>query len=289
MPHETTVPWEKKIEYAKVSDYIEKSGSQAARRIPQFVIRIIEKIVCQEQMNASMARHHDKLGTDFLTAMITELNLTLAVEGIENLPEKGRCFFAANHPFGIVDGLVLTHIIAQKYGTLKAIGNDAFMYIPHLRPLIASVNVFGRNPKSYVKALGELYDSDTAITHFPAGEVSRRYQGKVQDCAWQKSFITKAISSKRDIVPFHFGGTNSRLFYFINGFRRFLGIKANLELLLLPREFFKKKNSTIKVRIGKPIPWGMLDASLAHADWAQKIRQHVYNLSDGKEQLFFTL
>ena len=118
------------------------------------------------------------------------------------------------------------------------------------------------------------------ITHFPAGEVSRRYKGKVQDSVWQQSFIKKAIESKRDIVPFYFYGRNSRLFYMIYVIRQFFRIEANIELMLLPREMFKKKNKTIKVKIGKPIPYQMFDNSLTAFEWAQKVRSHVYELGN---------
>lgn len=275
------------MKYIDIADIIQKSDSKLLRRLPGFVVKLIEKIICQKEMNDAMTTLSDKIGRDFLASMIPYLDLKLEIEGLENLPEKSRCFFAANHPFGIADGLILTYIVTQKYGTLKAIGNDAFMYIPNLRPLIATVNVFGRNPKEYVKALDELYESDTAITHFPAGEVSRKYNGKVQDCPWQKSFITKAISAKRDIVPFHFYGTNSRLFYFVSRLRKLFFIKMNIELIFLPRELFNKHGKAMRVKIGKPIPWQTFDSSMSHAEWAQKVRDHIYELGKSNEQITF--
>jgi putative hemolysin len=135
------------------------------------------------------------------------------------------------------------------------------------------------SPKSYVTELEKVYQSDVAITHFPAGEVSRRYNGKIQDRNWHKSFITRAVSCQRDIVPFHFHGRNSNLFYGINLVRRKLGIKTNIELSLLPRELFLKRNKTIRVTIGKPIAWQKFDSSLSHVQWAQKVKDHVYNMS----------
>jgi putative hemolysin len=118
-----------------------------------------------------------------------------------------------------------------------------------------------------------------AITHFPAEEVSRLYNVKIQDRAWQKSFITRSISCQRDIVPFYFHGRNSNLFYGINIVRRVLGIKTNIELALLPRELFLKRNKTIKLTIGKPISWQKFDPSLPHIKWAQKVKEHVYRMS----------
>jgi len=270
------------MKYLDLEGVIQKSSSDLLKRLPKFIVKLIIKIVKQEEINQILTKHSNSIGVDFLPAMIKEFNLTLEIEGKENLPENGRCFFVANHPFGVIDGLVITHTIAEKYGNLKAIGNDAFMYIPHLRPLIAAVNAFGQNSKEYISALEDVFDSDTPITHFPAGEVSRVYSRKIQDCKWQKSMVTKSISKKRDIVPIHFYGRNSRLFYSIGLIRTMLRIKLNFELMLLPREMLLKRNQTIRVRIGKPIPYQRFDTSLSHWDWAQKLRKHVYDIGQYK-------
>ncbi|MCD4744761.1 MAG: 1-acyl-sn-glycerol-3-phosphate acyltransferase [Bacteroidales bacterium] len=274
----------KDIKYIDISKIIEENNSQVLNKLPGFVIKWIAKFIRQDEMNRILSKYSDYAGIDFLTKIIEEFNLRLEIEGKDNLPENGKCFFAANHPFGVIDGLVLTRTVSEKYGHLKAIANDAFMFLPQLRPLIAAVNVFGRSPKEYVKALDDTYNSEIPITHFPAGEVSRRYKGKVQDSAWQKSFITKAISSKRDIVPFYFYGRNSRMFYMVYMTRRLFGIKTNIELLLLPREMFRKRNKTIKVKIGEPLPSHMFAKSSSHWDWAQKVRSHVYELGNKKSK-----
>jgi putative hemolysin len=281
----TDINTEKK--HLNVAEALKSSDSKMLKRLPQFIVKLIEWTICQDQMNHVINKYIVDIGVSFMPKVIKEFNLTLNVRGVENLPDKSRCFFVANHPFGIIDGLILTFYVGQKYGDLKAIGNDAFQYVPNLRPLIAAVNVYGHSSREYIMALEEVYNSDVAITHFPSGEVSRIYNGKVQDASWQKSFITKAVSAKRDIVPFCFEGTNSHLFYFINRLRRKMGIKTNFELLLLPREMFKKKNKTIKLIIGKPIPWQRFDNSLTHYEWAQKVREHVYKMAQSNEELTF--
>lgn len=267
------------IKFIDIAKIIAESDSGGVlTKLPGFVITLISKIIMQDELNRVLTKYSDSVGADFLISMIAEFNLKLEVEGKENLPENGKCFFASNHPFGVIDGLVLTHIVSEKYGELKAIANDAFMFLPHLRPFISAVNVYERSSKEYVKALEVIYNQEIPITHFPAGEVSRRYDGKVQDPDWQKSFITKAVSTKRDIVPFYFYGRNSRLFYMVHSIRKLFGIKMNIELLLLPREMFRKRGSSIKVKIGKPIPHSKFDKSLSHKEWAQKLRAHVYEL-----------
>lgn len=266
------------IKYIDIEKIIIESKSEVLKKLPVFIIKLIKKIIRQDDINQILNKYEENKGVEFLEKVIEELNISILVEGKENLPENGKCFFAANHPFGIVDGLVLTHTVAQKYGILKAIANDAFMFIPQMHPLVAAVNVFGRSPREYMQGLDETYNSDTPITHFPAGLVSRVFSGKIQDSVWQKSFITKAISSERDIVPFYFYGRNSILFYSIYLVRKLFGIKLNIELALLPHEMFNKRNKTIKVKIGKPISYQSFDKEFTHLEWAQKVKMQVYEL-----------
>lgn len=276
------------MKYIDIAASVREGNSGFLKKLPSFLIRWIEKIVWQDELNEVLEKYKDCAGADFHRSIIKEFNLTIEVEGLENLPDNGRCFFFANHPFGIIDGLCLTKTVIEKYGTFKAIGNESFVYIPNLRPYIALVNPFGMSPKTYVTELEKVYQSDVPITHFPAGEVSRRYSGKIQDCPWQKSFISRAITCQRDIVPFYFHGRNTRLFYGINLVRRALGIKMNIELILLPREMFLKRNQTIRFKIGKPISWKTFDRSRTHMQWAQQVRDHVYKMSaEGGSDLDF--
>ncbi len=267
------------MKHIDLASSIKKSDSEFLKKLPGFVVLGLEKIIKQDELNYVIEKYKDCEGGDFHRSIIKEFNITLEVDGIENLPENGKCFFLSNHPFGIVDGLILTKTVIEKYGTFKAIGNESFRFVPNLRPYIALVNPYGMSSKVYVTELEKVYQSDVAITHFPAGEVSRRYNGRIQDRAWQKSFITRAISCERDIVPFYFHGRNSNMFYGINIVRRALGIKTNVELALLPRELFLKRNKTIKLTIGKPIPWQTFDKSMSHVQWAEKVKAHVYSMS----------
>ena len=264
--------------YINIEKTIRESDSELLTRIPPYAIKWIQSIVKQDEINHILNKYSDYSGKEFLDKIIKEFNVTIEVEGKENLPENDKCFFVANHPYGILDGLILTYIVSEKYGRLKAIANDAFMLIPQLHPFIAAVNVYGRSSKAYIKALDDTFAMDIPITHFPSGEVSRVYNKKIQDTVWQKSFIKKAISSDRAIVPIYISGRNSALFYTIFLFRRLFHIEVNLELMLLPREIFKKRNKTVKVIIGEQIPHQLFVETKSHQDWAQEVRSRVYNL-----------
>ncbi len=270
------------VKYINLSKTLKEQYPSLEKKMPGIIIRLIEKIMMQKEMNLAINKYIDFPGVAFTTKMIEELNLKLEIRGKENLPENGRCFFVANHLYGILDGMILGHIVGTKYGTFMGIGNDAFQLIPQLATTVTSVNVYGKSAKNQIIELDKIYKSDVPINHFPAGEVSRRHKGKVQDKEWHKSFISKAISEKRDIVPVFFHGRNSRLFYAIHSIRNFFGIKANIELMLLPRELFNKRNKNIKVTIGKPVSYLQLDEKIPHNQWAAMVRSYLYRLNDNE-------
>jgi putative hemolysin len=274
------------MKYIDIESTLRNSDSSSLKKLPRFIISLIKRIVKEDELNRLLGLYGELETRDFLSSIIKEFELDVRLKGIENLPETSRCFFAGNHPFGIIDGLLITHTVSGKYGSLKAIGNDAFMFIPPLRPFIAAVNVYGRNQKDVVRQLDELFASESAITHFPAGEVSRFYKGKIQDNAWQKSFITKAVMHKRMIVPFYFKGRNALLFYSIFLLRKMFFIKANIELILLPHVMFKKRGKKVEVTIGKPISFESFDKRFNHNDWCQMVRKYTYSLKNNPEASF---
>jgi putative hemolysin len=118
---------------------------------------------------------------------------------------------------------------------------------------------------------------------FPSGEVSRRKKGIISDPVWQKSFITKAVQHKRDIIPVHISGRNSNLFYNVANLRTFFGIKMYVETMLLPREMMKQRNSTVTVTIGKVIPYQTFTTECSHPEWAQKVKSIVYCLPENQK------
>jgi putative hemolysin len=112
---------------------------------------------------------------------------------------------------------------------------------------------------------------------FPAGLCSRRKNGEVRDIDWKKTFITKSVEYKRDVVPIHFSGQNSNRFYRLANFSdRFLPF--NFAMLFLVDEMYKNVHKTFRVAIGKPIPWQTFDKSRNAIDWAQYVREKIYTL-----------
>lgn len=256
------------------------SNSAFLRSLPSFVIRIIEKLIRQDEMNETIYRNREKTGIPFIKDVLAYWNVSVEVHGKGRVPENGRFVFAANHPVGGIDALSFFSVVGSLFPDVISPSNELLITIPNLRSLLLGLNVFGRNSKDTAGELNKLFESDNQILIFPAGEVSRRSHGSISDITWQKSFITKAVQYKRDIVPVFISGRNSNLFYNVARIRKMLGIKMYLETILLPREMMRQHNSTVTVVFGDIIPYQTFTREKTHPEWAQFVKDEVYKLSE---------
>jgi putative hemolysin len=124
----------------------------------------------------------------------------------------------------------------------------------------------------------EAYTSNSQMIMFPAGLVSRKQKEGIKDLEWQKSFVSKAVQHQRDIIPIYIDAKNSDFFYNLAKFRKFIRLKANLEMLYLPDETFKQRNKSFTLYVGSPISWKQLDYSRKPIEWAQTIKEEIYRL-----------
>ena len=250
-----------------------------ARWIPPFVFSWLERVIHQDEINHFISAYGHRKGLDFARCILEYLNVSFRVEGEELLPDNnGRYIFASNHPLGGPDGIILIAFLGERYPNLKFPVNDLLMNLKNLNNVFLPINKHGGQAKEAVADIERAFASDAQIITFPSGMVSRKYRGKIKDPEWQKNFVAKAIKHHRDIVPIRVSGVNSPLFYRVFRLRQLLKIKLNLEMMLLPRETFKKKGSTFTLKIGKPIPWQSLDKSRSMQEWAREIQEQVYRM-----------
>ena len=156
--------------------------------------------------------------------------------------------------------------------------NDILKKLENFQSLFVAVNKVGSNTKSALKLIDEIYAGDEAVLIFPAGLVSRKQAGVIKDLEWKKSFITKSIENKKDVVPVFIDGKNSDFFYNLASVRKFLGIKTNIEMLYLPDEMVNQKGKEIEINFGKPIPHTVFDNSKTHYEWARLVKEYVYTI-----------
>ena len=102
--------------------------------------------------------------------------------------------------------------------------------------------------------------------------------GEIKDLAWKKTFISKSVQYQRDVVPIHFIGQNSNFFYRLANFSDKYIKKVNVAMIYLVDEMYKNVGKTFTIRFGKPIPWQTFDKTKTPAEWAQYVKERVYEL-----------
>ncbi|PLX03056.1 MAG: glycerol acyltransferase [Marinilabiliales bacterium] len=263
-----------------IDQIIKSKNPGLYKMLPGFIIRYIKKILHQDDNNYYLRKYRDKKGKDFSEAILNDWNIKTKAEGEENIPDEGRFVFAANHPLGGIESLAFMKVVQEHYPNIKFPVNDILLNLEPFDEIFLPINKHGSQSKLAAQKIDEAYASGAQICFFPAGLVSRKIKGKVIDLEWKKSFISKAIQHKRDIIPVHISGRNSNFFYRLGNFRKFIGIKANIEMFYLANELYKHKNTTLTIRFGKPISHTMLTKEKNHKEWAQYVKNKCYDLAD---------
>ncbi len=261
-----------------VGEVLRSKNPSLAKVVPSFVINYLKRIVHQDDINEILKRYGHLKDAEFIGAALDFFEIKYTVSGREYIPSEGRYFFVSNHPLGGLDGLVFIYELSKYFKGIKFPVNDILMNIENLSGIFLPVNKHGAQAKDAIRSLEVAYASDSQILYFPAGLCSRKRGGVIKDLVWHKSFISKAIEHKRDIVPAFFSGKNSNFFYNLANFRTFLGIKSNFEMLYLPDEMFRQKEKKISLVFGKVIPWQTFDHSKSPLEWADWVKSRSYEL-----------
>lgn len=263
-----------------IEKVIASKDKKLARRIPKFLIRYLKKIVHQDEINEFLIENQDKSPDEFIDRGLEFFEVNIKTRGLENLPDSSRVIVAANHPLGGIDGVGLTKVISENLDErTKITANDLLMNLTPVRPKFIGINKHGENAKSYVSDMHESFSSDYPVIFFPAGLISRRKKGVIEDLEWKRTFIKKAVDYERDILPVHISGRVSNFFYRLANLRKFLGIKQNIEMLYLPNELFKQRQQELVITIGKPISWKTFTSDKTIEEWAQTVKETVYRLN----------
>lgn len=261
----------KRIELDKI---IAAKSPALARRLPDFVVRSLEKLIRQQRINYVLDNFSNLSPLEFIDATLNTIGINYTLHNTQNIPTDGKLLFAANHPLGGIDGLILARGVSN-FRDVKLIVNDILMNIEPLRPLFVPVNKHGAQHNHNALAQRELYGSESAIVTFPAGLCSRLINGEITDPPWKRNFVVKSAESSRLIIPTYVKGRNSTLFYKTALWRKRLKISANLEMILLPKEMFDSAGSHIDIYFGTPIQ--ITDAHNIE-QWVEIVRQKTYEL-----------
>lgn len=270
-----------KIKTIDVKKVLESKLGSKVRFVPKFVLNWLRKILHEDEINEYLDEVKDIKGVKWLDATRKYLDMRIKIEGEENFPspENGPYTFVCNHPLGGPDGIGIGAVLADRYGEkLKYLVNSFLMFLPGLKPLCIPVTVSGAQNRNLPQLIKEGFESDNNILMFPAALCSRRHGGVIHDVAWKKTFITRSVATKRDVVPMHFSGRNSNRFYRIARLCEIFHSPVNFAMLFLADETYLNRHKDFVLKVGKPIPWQTFDKSKTASEWASYVESICYSL-----------
>ncbi|WP_195820803.1 lysophospholipid acyltransferase family protein [Roseobacter sp. MH60115] len=229
-------------------------------------------------------------GRDFFDVMVDRYGLSLDVVSgsLKNIPRTGPLIMIANHPYGILDGLMMGHILARTRGDFRILANSVFRKAEDLNRVILPISfettkdALALNIATRKTALGYLRDGG-AIGIFPGGTVSTaaRPFSRPMDPGW-RSFTARMIGkSGAMVLPVYFDGHTSRLFQIASH------MHSTLRMGLLIKEFRKRVDTPVRIAVGQPIGRDVLDP-LAKDGKAMMdfLRKATYELSTDPDKRF---
>ena len=234
-------------------------------RLKRMLIRAIEKMTGQPYLKYlyDENRAHPTPGESFWTTALRmlEVNVVCNREALARLPETGALAVVANHPFGVLDGLIISYLISFVRNDFLVLTNSVLYQAEEIRPNLLPIDfsetkeALETNIKSRAKAKAHIMEGGCLVI-FPAGGAStapKPWSREAIDAEW-KTLTARLISAaKAPVVPIYFAGQNSRLFQIASH------ISLTLRLSLFFKEVYDKIGSDIHVRIGSLIPFSALE------------------------------
>ncbi|MCA0920023.1 lysophospholipid acyltransferase family protein [Pseudooceanicola nanhaiensis] len=245
-------------DHRQIARDISYSGS-AASRGGRALIKVIENITGRPSLIRRAEGYDTEVaaGRDFWSVMVERYGLSLHVSGgaLENIPAQGPLIVIANHPYGVLDGLMMGHILHRTRGDFRILANRVFQKARDLDEVLLPISFdetkegVAQNLETRRRTLAYLA-AGGCVGIFPGGTVSTALKpfGQPMDPGW-RGFTARMIArSGATVVPVFFAGHTSRLFQLASH------VHANLRLGLLLKEFRARVDSPVEVVIGAPIP-----------------------------------
>ena len=233
-------------------------SNSASTRGGRTLIRVLENFTGRIGLIRRARGYESEVagGRSFWDVIVERYGLSLEVAGgdLENIPSEGPLILIANHPYGILDGLMMGHILSIVRGDFRILANSVFTRAPDLERVILPISfdetkeAMALNLATRKEALRYLA-AGGAIGIFPGGTVSTaaRPFSQPMDPGWRGFTARMIAKSGATVVPIYFEGHTSRLFQIASH------LHSTLRLGLLIKEFAKRVDTPVRVVIGQPI------------------------------------
>jgi putative hemolysin len=264
--------------------YADPTFSLAKRAL----IRAVEGVTGQPQLKRLYLenRYRPVQGETFFAAAVRQLRLDVRFDRrqLDKIPATGPCIIVANHPYGVLDGVVIAWLIGQVRPDFVVLTHALLLNAPEVRPYLLPVDFSQTreaamtNLATRARARAQL-GAGGCVVVFPAGAVStspdRLGRSPAVDAPWQPFAAQLIQRSRADVVPFFFGGQNSRLFQIASH------LNLALRLSLIFKEVRDRIGSTVEVVIGDPIPRQAIIDITDRQELAAELRSRTLALGEG--------
>jgi putative hemolysin len=269
-----------------MDDYLFSYAAPSDPPVKRQLIRIVERATGQPALKRLYLdnQRHPRPSESFWAAAVRSLALNVAYDSaaLAQLPSAGSLVVVANHPYGVLDGIVISWLVEKTRPDFVVLTNAVLMRASEVRDFVLPIDFTDTpeareiNLKSRAAARAHL-DKGGAVIVFPAGAVStapdRLGRRPAVDSRWQP-FVAQLIQrSQATVAPIWFGGQNSRLFQIASH------LSQTLRLSLIFYEVKTRIGATLPVAIGAPIPFAEIAQIKDRQALADALRARTYALA----------
>jgi len=258
-------------------------GDPVRHALFSLVKKPLSKILRLDTLNSLYARlKADGREGRFAERVLEMLGVRFRLDGqpVQRIPRTGPLVAVCNHPFGVLEGLLLVNILRDVRSDIRIMANSMLGRIPELDELLIEVDPFGKaesakkNIAGLKSSMRWLKDGGMLVV-FPAGEVSslKVKKGMVADPEWSPMVGRIIRKTGASALPVFFDGRNSGLF-------QALGlVHPRLRTVLLPHENLRlASRGAIRVAFGSAISGERLAAFKGDGEMMDYLRFRTYLL-----------
>ena len=260
--------------------HADQTPSEVLSRIAEFP-GLVGKLAPVDKVRDLYGRVQRSPDGFHLQNLLAEMRVELRVGAADQarIPASGPVVVVANHPYGVLDGALLTVLLTRVRADVKVLTNSLLGDVPELQEHCIFVDPFqidrsvDSNRRALREALAWLQEGGM-LAMFPAGEVApwQMPAAQIADRQWNQMAVRLIRRTGATALPVYFCGHNCVSFQLMGM------LHPKLRTAFLLQEFLQQKGKTVEVRVGSGIPAEALDAIRDGRDAIEYLRWRTYLL-----------